>query len=277
MVTKKQHYYPRTLIKHFANEDEKLYTYIRMCNKIHYVNYKTVCAENYTYEGSSGVDNILEKKLSLLEDKLAPIVDKIINTKIEKLESVVEKLSKKEIDFLYKYVKIQKIRTDSGRIWFIRSSRNSKYIPRRYPYEFEELKKSKTREIQEFNDRFKQDSRLENLVEFFKKPSYMNFHVIIGNNFITSDNPVIVLDEGMQLYLPISPKYCIAFQHNYLNCSKKIIVNMTLEKNQYINEAQIETSNYYIMSKKNFDFITNWYIYKRFHEKNWGIKSKHFK
>ena len=102
MVTKKQHYYPRTLIKHFANEDEKLYTYIRMCNKIHYVNYKTVCAENYTYEGSSGVDNILEKKLSLLEDKLAPIVDKIINTKIEKLESVVEKLSKKEIDFLEK-------------------------------------------------------------------------------------------------------------------------------------------------------------------------------
>lgn len=40
MVTKKQHYYPRTLIKHFANEDDKLYSYIRMANKIQYVNYK---------------------------------------------------------------------------------------------------------------------------------------------------------------------------------------------------------------------------------------------
>ena len=76
MVTKKQHYYPRTLIKHFANEDEKLYSYIAMANKIQYVNYQNVCAENYTYEGSSGVNNILENKLSLLEGKLEPIVDK---------------------------------------------------------------------------------------------------------------------------------------------------------------------------------------------------------
>ena len=38
MVTKKQHYYPRTLIKHFANEDDKLYLYTRMviCNLIFY-------------------------------------------------------------------------------------------------------------------------------------------------------------------------------------------------------------------------------------------------
>ena len=40
MVTKKQHYYPRSLIKHFANEDDKLYTYIRISNRIQYINYE---------------------------------------------------------------------------------------------------------------------------------------------------------------------------------------------------------------------------------------------
>lgn len=60
MVTKKQHYYPRTLIKYFANEDKKLYAYMRMENKVQYVNYQNVCSQNYTCEGSLGVDNILE-------------------------------------------------------------------------------------------------------------------------------------------------------------------------------------------------------------------------
>ena len=52
MVTKRQHYYPRCLIKHFSNDDGKLYAYIRLANKTNYVNYQNVCSENYTYEGS---------------------------------------------------------------------------------------------------------------------------------------------------------------------------------------------------------------------------------
>lgn len=275
MVTKKQHYYPRTLIKHFANEDEKLYTFIRMGNKVQYVKYQNVCSQNYTYEGSSGVDNILENKLSLLEGKVAPIVDKIVNNINQNTVSV--NLKNTEIGFLYKYIFLQYIRTDSGRIRFIRGFGNMKYIPKKYQYKIDEINDSKKREILEFNDRFKQEGVLENLVNYIVKPNFMNFHIVIGENFITSDNPVIGLDEGMQLYMPISSNCCIAFQHDFVNCSREIPVEITSVKEKFINECQIETSNYYIMSSKNFDLLTNWYIYRRFHEKDWEKKSKHYK
>lgn len=275
MVTKKQHYYPRTLIKHFANEDKRLYAFIRMENKVQYKNYQNVCYQNYTYEGSSGVDNILENKLSLLEGKLAPIIDKIVNNINQNRVSV--NLKNTEIDFLYKYIFLQYIRTDSGRIRFIRGFGNMKYISKKYQYKIDEINDSKNREILEFNDRFKQEGVLENLVNYIVKPNFMNFHIVIGENFITSDNPVIGLDEGMQLYMPISSNFCIAFQHDFVNCSREIPVEITSVKEKFINECQIETANYYIMSSKNFDLNTNWYIYRRFHEKDWEKKSKHYK
>ena len=275
MVTKKQHYYPRTLIKHFANEDKRLYAFIRMENKVRYKNYKDVCYHNCTYEGSSGVDNILENKLSLLEGKLAPIIDKIVNNINQNRVSV--NLKNTEIDFLYKYIFLQYIRTDSGRIRFIRGFGNMKYISKKYQYKIDEINDSKKREILEFNDRFKQEGVLENLVNYIVKPNFMNFHIVIGENFITSDNPVIGLDEGMQLYMPISSNFCIAFQHDFVNCSREIPVEITSVKEKFINECQIETANYYIMSSKNFDLNTNWYIYRRFHEKDWEKKSKHYK
>lgn len=275
MVTKKQHYYPRTLIKHFANEDKRLYAFIRMENKVQYKNYQDVCYHNYTYEGSSGRDNILENKLSLLEGKLAPIIDKIVNNINQNRVSV--NLKNTEIDFLYKYIFLQYIRTDSGRIRFIRGFGNMKYISKKYQYKIDEINDSKNREILEFNDRFKQEGVLENLVNYIVKPNFMNFHIVIGENFITSDNPVIGLDEGMQLYMPISSNFCIAFQHDFVNCSREIPVEITSVKEKFINECQIETANYYIMSSKNFDLNTNWYIYRRFHEKDWEKKSKHYK
>ena len=268
MFTKKQHYYPRCLIKHFANEDKKLYAYIMMTNKVKYLDYKNVCAENYTYETFQCVDNILENELSSFENKVSPIIDNICDKKWEKL-------NESDIELLFKYIFLQYIRTDSGRIGFIRSFGNINYIPRKYPYNIEEIKESKNREILEFNYRFKQKGVLKNLLKIIKKPYDMNFHIVKGKNFITSDNPVVGLDEGNQIYMPISPDYCISFQHNSINPSKEIISKMTDEKNKYINESQIETANYYIMSKEKFDLITNLYIYRRFNEIDWNKKSKH--
>lgn len=276
MVTKKQHYYPRTLIKHFANEDDKLYSYIAMANKIQYVNYQNVCAENYTYEGSSGVDNILENKLSLLEDKLAPIIEKIL-TKIRiKNNEICFNITKSEVNFLYQYMWLQFIRTDAGRINFIRNLNNIKYTGRKYPIKLEEIKECKKREILEFNDRFKQEGVLEAFLKFFKKPDFMNFHIVVGENFITSDNPVVLLDSGGQMYMPISKNICVAFQSKEFNCSEKVVIPITPKKNRYINECQIETANYYVLSKDKFDIYTNYYIYKRFHKMNWEVESTHF-
>lgn len=40
MVVKKQHYYPRALLKHFANDDDKFYVYMRLAkdDPIKYMN-----------------------------------------------------------------------------------------------------------------------------------------------------------------------------------------------------------------------------------------------
>ncbi|WP_228450604.1 MULTISPECIES: DUF4238 domain-containing protein [Staphylococcus] len=69
MVTKKQHYYPRCLLKHFANDDKKVFVYIRKGDKKAYMNYEKICASNYTYESDNQVDNVLEHKLGKYESK----------------------------------------------------------------------------------------------------------------------------------------------------------------------------------------------------------------
>ena len=277
MVTKKQHYYPRSLIKHFANEDDKLYTYIRISNRIQYINYENICAENYTYEGSSGIDNILENSLSVLEAKIAPIVNKILTNIVIKDDRITVDLREDEIDFLFKYINIQYIRTNTGRISFVRSFGNINYVRRRYPYKIEEIKESKNNEILHFNDRFKQIGVLENFIKFLKKPKNINFHILVGENYITSDNPVIMLNEGKQIFMPISNNICVTFQIADYSNTDKILLPYNAGLNRYLNECQIETSNYYIMSIENFDLVTNWYIYRRFHVIDWEKISKHFK
>ena len=61
-IKKKQHYYPKFLMKYFANENGKLYTYIRKINKTQYIDYKLICAENYFYETDEVVEQINLKK-----------------------------------------------------------------------------------------------------------------------------------------------------------------------------------------------------------------------
>ena len=88
MVTKKQHYYPRALLKYFSNDDGKFHVYMRLAkdNPFKYMNYEKVCVANYTYEGTSKddieleVDNILENKLSSIEGEVTAIIDKIIKS-----------------------------------------------------------------------------------------------------------------------------------------------------------------------------------------------------
>ena len=55
-----------------------------------------------------------------------------------------------------------------------------------------------------------------------------------------------------------------------------MVIPITPKKNRYINECQIETANYYVLSKDKFDIYTNHYIYKRFHKINWEVESTHF-
>ena len=149
-IKKKQHYYPKFLMRYFANEDGKLYTYIRNVNEIKYLNYQKICADKYFYETDEIVDNILENKFSRYESKMSLIVDKIIKEferKIETKDFTLEiSLTDDEIDFIFKYLWMQYLRTDRGKIEFIRSTYYKSYTSRKLPLDIDEIQESKKME-----------------------------------------------------------------------------------------------------------------------------------
>lgn len=272
-IKKKQHYYPKFLMKYFANEDQKIYTYIRKINEIKYLNYKSICADDYFYETDEIVDNILENKFSVYESKMALIVDKIIKEferKIKTEDFTLEiNLTDDEIDFIFKYLWIQYLRTDRGKIEFIRGTFYESYTYREVPLDIDDIqesKESKARETLEFNRIFKSGNNLEEFFERFKKTSSTNFQIFIGKNFITSDNPVIGFYKNVRICMPISKNIYLAFNEskNYEN----MIVALTEEQERNLNRGQIATANYYVISKEEFDIATNFYIYRRFKDPN---------
>ena len=61
MFTRKQHYYPRCLLKHFANENKMIYVHIRQANKKAFMNYEKVCVATDAYETEDKVDGSVAK------------------------------------------------------------------------------------------------------------------------------------------------------------------------------------------------------------------------
>ena len=184
MVTKKQHYYPRSLLKHFANEDSKLYTYIVKSDSYAHLNYENICHKNYTYETCDIRDNILENELSKYEGEFSRVVDYILKN----IFSKEFEISDDDVEIIWNYFILQDIRTDSGRMKFIQNLEEPNKGLRRYPVESDEIEQNK---IEKFNRIFKQPDSLSKLLISFPKPSTFKFHISIGDYFITSDNPII--------------------------------------------------------------------------------------
>ncbi|WP_432722997.1 DUF4238 domain-containing protein [Staphylococcus equorum] len=272
MVTKKQHYYPRCLLKHFSDNQGKVNVYIHQANKLSKMNYEKTCAANYTYESGNTNDNILERKLGFYESKACSIVNYILKN----INSDQFTVTKEQEQILFQYMFLQSLRTNVGRINFINLIENLfSYKPRSSPIELDEIKDNGEK-IEKFNWIFKQGNVLEEILNKLEKSEDMNFHIAVSkDNLLTSDNPIIGTDEWRQIILPISPHFCIEFQHDSINCSKELIVILKPEKTRYINEATINTSNYYIISREPFNLIQNNYIYNRFLNKDWTIGFPH--
>ncbi|OHO72678.1 hypothetical protein HMPREF2580_04030 [Staphylococcus sp. HMSC036D05] len=274
MVTRKQHYYPRGLLKHFANEQNKVYVYIPQSNKISTMDYANVCVKKDTYESNDKVDNILENILGNYESQVCSIVEIILkNTDVYELSITV---SQQQI--LYRYMWLQFLRTDAGRIHFMSLYENIfSYKNRTQPIELEEIKNNKNQErINNFNYVFKQTKVLEKFLKAIEIPDNMFFHIARSRtDLITSDNPVIITDNGKQLLLPISQNLCIEFQDASANYSNNLIVELFPQKARYLKEATINTANYCVIANNPVDIKLNNYIYKRFRKENWKIGAPH--
>lgn len=272
MTTRNQHYYPKSLIKHFSNEKKNVLVYIRQINKIKKLNYKKVCVSRDTYESEEQVDNILENKLSKYEAKIGAIIKYIIDNFYKNDFLVTED----EKDFIYQYMWLQYIRTDSGRINTMNILLNKEYTPREKPIELDEIERNRCK-IKQFNYIFKKPDTLEKFLNLYKRPKSMKMHIAISSeNLLTSDNPVIGTDNWKQIIMPINPNICIEFQDESINCSENLLVRLEKKKIQYINEAIINTTNYYVISNEKFTFSQQCYIYNRFNNKNWEFGYPHF-
>ena len=272
MVTKKQHYYPRCLLKHFANDDKKVFVYIRQGDKIERMNYEKICASTYTYESDDQVDNVLEQKLGKYESKIEPIIDDIINNCMTNNFSV----SKEDQQELFQYLWLQYLRTDAGRILFVNLFENMfSYNPRKKPLDLKEIEENKEK-INRFNKVLKEENKLEKVLKFFTKNNNMNFHIAMSiDNLLTSDNPVIGTDNWKQIMLPIAPRICIVFQHDSINRSEDLQVILKSNKTRYLNEATINTGNYFIISNEKFSDKQQKYIDNRFNNENWQPSYPH--
>ncbi|MDS3888331.1 DUF4238 domain-containing protein [Staphylococcus hominis] len=272
MVTKKQHYYPRCLLKHFANDDKKVFVYIRQGDKIERMNYEKICASTYTYESDDQVDNVLEQKLGKYESKIEPIIDDIINNCMTNNFSV----SKEDQQELFQYLWLQYLRTDAGRILFVNLFENMfSYNPRKKPLDLKEIEENKEK-INRFNKVLKEENKLEKVLKIFTKNNNMNFHIAMSiDNLLTSDNPVIGTDNWKQIMLPIAPRICIVFQHDSINRSEDLQVILKSNKTRYLNEATINTGNYFIISNEKFSDKQQKYIDNRFNNENWKPSYPH--
>lgn len=283
-LTKKQHYYPRCLLKHFANEQGLVNVYIRQANELLKLNYENIGASNYSYESNDTIDNILENRLSHYEAKVSVIIGNILSKTEHMLKNFTKDTSiitEEEQSFLYKYMWLQYIRTDAGRIIFMMSLENIclrkfKNKPREFPIELDEIK-ANNQKIETFNKLLKQDGVLESILNSFEKPDTMNFHIAIsGENLLTSDNPVIGTDKWKRIILPISPNLCIEFIDNSIDVTNTIFIKLPQENTKYLNKATINTANYFILSNEEFTFSQNNYLYNRFKNTSWKFSKPHF-
>lgn len=273
-LTKKQHYYPRCLLKHFANQNEKIHVYITLTNKLTQMNYEKVCASNYTYESSTkDPDNILENKLSIYEARIGKIIDYILNN----ITSPNFNITDSQQQFILKYMWLQYLRTDAGRINFVTMYEDIfHYNPRTLPIHLDEIQINKEK-LRKFNELFKQENVLEKYLLQYDNNKDMNFHIAISEeNLITSDNPVIGTDHWKRIMLPISPNLCLQFTHKSIDETKTLLLKLTKNHIDYLNEATINTANYFVISNESFTLSQNTYIYNRFNNPDWNFRKPHF-
>ncbi|HEM5291356.1 TPA: DUF4238 domain-containing protein [Streptococcus suis] len=273
MFTRKQHYYPSSLLKFFANEKGIVFSYVCKSNKIVRVKPENICHRKDTYESGGVVDNILENKLSQIESQVSPIVCHILDG-LNKKDLFISDLQK---DILFRYVWLQYLRTDAGRVNFITHWENpKKYKPRIRPIEVHEIDDCSDK-IKKFNLVFKNSDNFEKYFLSLKCPESMKLHVAISEKpLLTSDNPVIGTDNWKQIVMPIHPHICIEFQDAAFSSSENLVVVLSEEKTSFLNMAMINTANYYVISSEQFSIDQNCYIYNRFRNNSWEFPEGFF-
>ena len=169
---------------------------------------------------------------------------------------------------MYRYIFLQFIRTDAGRIKVIEKiEARGQSAGRKNQLDLSEIN-DKENKIKKFNQVMKKGINLDMYINNSAlNYRFRNMHMHIEFSdvpFWTSDNPVIILDDWREIFFPIHPYICVVFQHTDINCSEKLVVPMTSEKVNYINKCQLNTANYCVISSVPFTFEQQIGLYNHF-------------
>ncbi|PKG37040.1 DUF4238 domain-containing protein [Psychromonas sp. Urea-02u-13] len=223
MEPKKQHYVPQFLLSKFAvGKKKRIHTFDLKMAKSFASQIRDVGHENNFYNHPEE-GNQMEFQLGKLETKVAPIIDKIIS------EGSIKSLSKGDQKYLGIFTIVQMMRVNSIRESLV---------------EMGELIVDKF-----VGDSVEPDSQADHLLTSFKEldvktqsidmlketplqllPYILDKHISLvkapkGEVFYISDNPIVKYNhqprehrgnlglrvKGVEVHLPISPKFCLSF------------------------------------------------------------------
>lgn len=267
MTVKNQHVVPRSYLKNFANARGKVFTY-NFCSKLYEEkDINDVCSHRYTYEVSKNmIDNRLENEIAKLEDEYLPYIHLILH----KFQNGNLKRSDVNHEILFKYMCLQYIRTDSGRV--LRKRAEEDCEPMDHHMSIDEIRE-RDRYRREFNQTFKIEGTLQREldIQYLIHRCTVRIGVTKNQKFLTSDNPVFTLylsetDKTIvKMVMPISSNVCIycfyGDRHRLYQDEQDtfpFIVSDQLAMNY--NQALINVSNYWVISQIPFNTITKWQI-----------------
>jgi hypothetical protein len=223
-IPKKQHYVPQFLLNNWSQSKKKrVFVFDKKSNKVFSSSIKNIAHENNFYKDEIlGYENNTELKLSKLEGDAAPVIKSIIS------EGTVKNLTDFEHKSLCLFSAVQMLRTNNTREFIdgfneILSEKFQAWgvDPNDEANDFSNMSKEevKSSSIGILN------SLPTELVDNFIDKELTLLEAPTNCSFYISDHPIIMHNHfprehrgnlgiglyGIEIYFPISPKYCLSF------------------------------------------------------------------
>lgn len=211
-----QHYVPQFLLRHFKSRpsivksDAKFYVYDKLNDKEFYAPISKTGGERYFYELKAENEEFsIEEKLGVFESATAPLINKIIEN------GSLKSLTRKEKSVLSKFIALQYLRGPAIR------NRLSE-LADRLEIDFNFFEETGiTKPTEDENKRNHCELVLEGVHKL--SPFLYNKDWVLceskTSGIIIGDSPVVMYNtfsngtglknHGVEIYLPISPKYCL--------------------------------------------------------------------
>jgi len=202
MVVKNNHTVPQFYLRNWSNDRRSVWCYDKVSNKVYKAPISKVAAESYFYLASDG--DYLEKKISILEAHICPVINKICEQK------TYANLTRDEEECLAFAISLQLVRTWSHRKgWSQIGTIMHRFLKDEGDHNSPHLQEFMLNSDEcEYQEQLK-DHSIKNLLSLSESlcPYILNKTWLIGlssdNRLVTSDNPVVKQNDTEPKRIPL--------------------------------------------------------------------------